>query len=127
MSTVEVPNLGLEIVDSQIWDFFDGHFFDGHFLDRPETFQIAWKLSRSYRHSSRSYKLSLDYLDAFLNYLGTFRIVRKLFRSPRHISRSSRLFLDYLDTFSRLSGHCLDCTETFQIIRTLFGLYGHIF
>ena len=71
--------------------------------------------------------LSLDFLDTFLNYPDTFRIVRKLSRSPWHISRSSGLFLDYLDTFSRLSGHCLDCTETFQIIHTLFRLSGHIF
>ena len=83
------------------------------------------KISRSYRHSSRSSKPSLDYPDTFLNYLDTFRIVRKLSRSPRHISRSSGLFLDYLDTFSRLSGHCLDRTETFQIIHTLFRLSGH--
>ena len=58
---------------------------------------------------------------------GTFRIVRKFSRSPQHISRSSGLFLDYMDKFSRLSGHCLDRTETFQIIHTLFGLSGHLF
>ena len=57
---------------------------------------------------------------------GTFRIVRKFSRSPQHISRSSGLFLDYMDTFSRLFGHCLDHTETFQIIHTLFRLSGHI-
>ena len=85
------------------------------------------KISRSYRHSSRSSKPSLDYPDTFLNYLDTFRIVRKLSRSPRHISRSSGLFLDYLDTFSRLSGHCLDRTETFQISHNLCRLSGHIF
>ena len=94
----------------------------GHFLDRPETFQIVWKLSRSYRHSSRSSKLSLDYPDTFLNYPDTFRIVRKLSRSPWHISRSPGLCLDYLDTYLRLSRHCLDRTETFQIIHTLFRL-----
>ena len=76
---------------------------------------------------SRSSKLSLDYPDTFLNHLDTFKIVQKLSRSPRHISRSSRLFLDYLDTFSRISGHCLDRTETFQIVHTLFRLSGHIF
>ena len=55
----------------------------------------AWKLSRSYRHISRSSRLSVDYLDTFLNYLETFRIVQKLPRSPWHIySRSSGLFLD---------------------------------
>ena len=85
------------------------------------------KISRSYRHSSRSSKPSLDYPYTFLNYLDTFRIVQKLSISPRHISRSSRLFLDYLDTFLRLSGHCLDRTETFQIIQTLLRLSGHIF
>ena len=67
---------------------------------------------------NRGPKLSLDYPDTFLNYPDTFRTVRKLSRSPRHISRSSWLFLDYLDTYSRLSGHCLDRTETFQIIHT---------
>ena len=45
----------------------------------------------------------------------------------RHICRSSGLFLDYLDTFSRLSGHCLDLTETFQIIHTLLRLSRYIF
>ena len=84
-------------------------------------------LSRSYRHSSRSSKLSLDHLDTFLNYPDTLRIVQKHSRSPWHISRSSGLFLDYPDTFLRLSGHCLDRTETFQIIHTLFRLFGHIF
>ena len=98
-----------------------------HFLDDLDTFQIVWKLSRSNRHSFRSSKFSLDYPDTFLNYPDTFRIVRKLSRSPRHISRSSGLFLDYLDTFSRLSGHCLERRETFQIIHTLFRLSGHIF
>ena len=87
----------------------------------------AWKLSRSYRHISRSSRLSLDYLGTFLNYPDTFRMVRKLSRSPRHISRSSGLFLDYLETIPRFSGHCLDRTETFQIIHTLFRLSGHIF
>ena len=48
----------------------------------------------------------------------TFRIVRKFSKSPQHISRSSDLFLDYMDSFSRLSGHCLDRTETIQIIHT---------
>ena len=85
------------------------------------------KISRSYRHSSRSSKPSLDYPDTFLNYLDTFTIVQKLSRSPRHISRSSGLFLDYLDTFSRSSGHCLDRTETFQTILTLFRLSRHNF
>ena len=101
--------------------------WSGHFLDRPETFQIVWKLSRSYRHSFRSSKLSLDYPDTFPNYPDTFRIVRKLSWSPRHISRSSGRFLDYLDTFLKSSGHCLDRTETFQIIHTLFRLSGRIF
>ena len=58
---------------------------------------------------------------------GTFRIVRQFSRSPKHISKSSGLFLDYMDTFSRLSGHCLDRTETFQISHTLFRLSGRIF
>ena len=49
-----------------------------HFLDDLDTFQIVWKLSRSYRHSFRSSKLSLDYPDTFPNYPDTFRIVRKL-------------------------------------------------
>ena len=58
---------------------------------------------------------------------GTFRIVRKFSRSPQHITRSSGLFLDYMDTFSRLSRHCLDRTETFQIIHTLFRLSDTLF
>ena len=84
-----------------------------HSLDRPEIFQIII--------------FSLDYPDTSLNYPDNFRIIRKLSRSPQHISRSSGLFLHYLDTFSRLSRHCLDRTETFLIIHTLFRLSGHIF
>ena len=114
--TIQVPNLGLENVDSQI-SRQEKLFALKHFIDTLIK----------YRHSSRSSKLSLDYPDTFLNYPDTLRIVRKLSRSPQHISRSSGFFLDYLDTFSRLSGHCLDRTETFQIIHTLFRLSGHIF
>ena len=59
--------------------------WSGHFLDRPETFQIVWKLSRSYRHSFRSSKLSLDYPDTFPNYPDTFRIIQKTFLiTPAH-------------------------------------------
>ena len=59
--------------------------------------------------------------------IGSIWCINKRYQSPRHIFRSSGLFLDYLDTFSRLSGHCLDRTETFQIIHTLFRLYRHFF
>ena len=78
------------------------------------------KISRSYRHSSRSSKPSLYYPDTFLNYLDTFRIVRKLSRSPRHISRSSGLSLDYLDIF-------LNYLDTFRIVRKLSRSPQHIF
>ena len=69
--------------------------WSGHFLDRPETFQIVWKLSRSYRHSFRSSKPFLGYLDTFLNYPDTCRIIRKLSRSPR----VPGTFLDHPDSF----------------------------
>ena len=52
-------------------------------------------------------------------------MVRELSRLSRHISRSSRPFLDYPDTFSRLSGHFLNCPETFQFIQTLFRSSRH--
>ena len=83
-----------------------GNFLDHAFLDHLDSLQIIL---------------------THLNYPDTFRIVRKLSRSHRHVTRSSGLFLDYLDTFLKLSRHCLDCTETFQIIHTLFRLSGHIF
>ena len=63
-----------------------------------------------------------------------FEIIRTLFSLYRnfpdlgitgHISRSSKLFLDYPDTFSRLSGHFLQCPETFQFIQTLFRSSRH--
>ena len=94
-----------------IWTLFRS---SGNFPDRLETFQIIqtqFKIIQTlFRLSRHISKLS-----------GHFRIIRKLSRSPQ----VPGTFLDHwalfrfnLETFSRLSGYCLESTETFQIIRT---------
>ena len=99
-----------------IWTLF-GSF--GNFPDCLETFQIIQTQFQIIQTLSR--------LSRHISELSGYLQVQKLSRSPQHISRSSVLFLDYLDTFSRLSQHCLDRTETLQIIHTLFRLSRHIF
>ena len=129
------------------------HFIDifnwiyAKFYSAPSSGSKRTSLSGSHRQISRSTKVFLDYPDTFSRLSGhfldhtetfqihtlfrlsghIFRMIRTLSRLPRHSSISSRLFLDYPDTFSRSSGHCLDRTETFQIIHTLFKLSGHNF